>query len=594
MDSAKPIRFRFGPFEVDVAAGKIFEQGEPVPLQSKPFQFLAMLLQHHGSLVTREQMSHVLWPDIYVQVNQGLNAAARKVRIALRDEFVGPKYFETMGSFGYRFIHPVEILAWSTSAEVNEEHLVRMAVLPFATDGAELEQLGNGFAGELISMLGAAHSRLKVIAPTSVQGYARSEIAPRAIGEQLNVRLLLRGRVETEKDRLSVEAQLLELPEEQVRWTGKSERTNIAEAVNEIASGALRSMQPDLLPSHAAAPVRAKMKARTAREYFAAQQMWFRRTGANLGLALAAYQRAYDHDAEFAPAQTGAANAWLMLAAHDLVAPRPAYQAALAAAERALELSPEMPEALVAKAWSMLALDRDWAQATRLFERALQLNSSYAFGYAGYGHLLLSRGRVDEAVSAMEQGYLLDPLSSSMSANYAMACYYARRYDETIQVARKTLEMDSANNTARALLGGAYLAQRRFADALQQFEAGVECANEESEVMEAHLAHAYAEAGRQANAEPILHRLETRDGQIPKPAYQIALVRLGLGDVNGAVRWLQRACQERFPRTLFLGVDPRLDILRGTKYFDEMCKQVREPDLRQMVRGRRREQNGAA
>jgi len=592
MDSAKPIRFRFGPFEVDVTAEEVFEHGEPVPLQSKPFQFLAMLLQHQGSLVTREQMSHVLWPDIYVQVNQGLNAAARKIRIALKDDFVNPKYFETMGSFGYRFIHPAEVLAWSSSKEVSDEHLVRMAVLPFTGDGPDAEQLGNGFAGELISMLGGAHSRLKVIAPTSVQGYAGVGIAPRAVGEQLDVQFVLTGRIGYEKDRFSVKARVLEVPEEKVLWEGQSERANIADVLNEVGSATVALLQPDLLPCYAAAALRAKIRTKTAREYFAAQQTWFRRTGSNLRQALTAYQAVCARDPEFAPAQTGAANAWIMLAAHDLVAPRPAYQAALAAAERALELNPEMPEALVAKAWAKLAVEHDWAASTRIFERALQMNSSYAFGYAGYGHLLLSRGRVDEAVSAMEHGYLLDPLSSSMSANFAMACYYARRYDETIRVARRTLEMDSANCAARVLLGGAYLAQRRFSDALQQFETGVQYANGESAVMEAHLAHAYAEAGRQTHAEPILHRLETRDEHTPKPAYQIALVRLGLGDVNGAVRWLERACQERLPRTLFLAVDPRLDILRGTKHFDEMCKQVREPDLRQVGRGRRRD--GAA
>lgn len=591
MDTAKPIRFRFGPFEVDVTAEEIFADGEPVPLQSKPFQFLAMLLQHQGSLVTREQMSHVLWPDIYVQVNQGLNAAARKVRIALKDEFVDPKYFETMGSYGYRFVHPVEILAWSTSEQADEERLVRLAVLPFDTE-SDAQELGTGFAGELVSMLGRAHSRLKVIAPTSVQGYLGAEIAPRAIGEQLNVRFVLTGRLKYDKDRFAVEAKLTEVPKEKVLWDGKSDCANIAEGLNQIASGLLASMQPDLVPSHAAAPIQAKIRTRTALAYCAAQQIWFRRTGSKLGLALAAHQNICERDPEFAPAQAGAANVWLMLAAHDLAAPRPAYQAALAAAERALESSPEMPEALVAKAWAMLALDHDWAQATRMFERALHLNSSYAFGYAGYGHLLLSRGRVDEAVSAMEQGYLLDPLSSSMSVDFAMACYYARRYDETIRAARRTLEMDSKNCTALALLGGAYLAQRRYSDAVQQFETGVQYANGESAVMEAHLAHAYAEAGRTANAEPILHRLETRAGYTP--AYQIALVRLGLGDVNGAVRWLERACQERVPRTLFLAVDPRLDILRGTKHFDEMCKKVREPDMRLMGRGRRREQSGAA
>lgn len=591
MDSAKPIRFRFGPYEVDVIAEEVFEHGEPVPLQSKPFQFLAMLLQHQGSLVTREQMSHVLWPDIYVQVNQGLNAAARKVRIALRDDFIHPMYFETMGSAGYRFIHPVEVLAWSTSGEINEENLVRMAILPFTSVGSG--EMGNGFAGELISMLGAAHSRFKVIAPTSVQGYEENCVAPRVIAGQVNARYLLTGRIGNEKDRFSVEARLMAMPEESVLWEGRSERANIAEALNEIASAVIVSTQPSLLRSHVGIPLRAKMRTKTAREYLAAQQAWFRRTGSNLKEALAAYHKVCVHDPEFAPAHAGVANVWLMLASHDLVAPRPAYHAALAAAERALELSEEMPEALVAKAWAKLAVDHDWATSTRIFERALQLNSSYAFGYAGYGQLLLSRGRVDEAVSAMEQGHRLDPLSSSMSADFAMACYYARRYDETIRVARRTLEIDSTNCMARALLGGAYLAQRRFGDALEQFETGVQCANGEAAVMEAHLAHAYAEAGKLANAEPILHRLETRDVCTPKPAYQIALVRLGLGDVNGAVRWLERACQERFPRTLFLGVDPRLDILRGTKHFDEMCKQVREPDLRQVGRGRRRE-NGAA
>ncbi len=593
MDSAKPIRFRFGPFEVDVTAEQVFEHGDPVPLQSKPFQFLAMLLQHQGSLVTREQMSHILWPDIYVQVNQGLNAAARKIRIALKDQFVDPKYFETMGSFGYRFIHPVEVLAWSNSAEVNNEHLVRMAVLPFAADGADADKLGNGFAGELISVLGGTHSRLKVIAPTSVQGYLGTDVALCAIAEQLDVRYLLAGRIGYDKDRFLVEAHLSDVLGEKELWAGRSERGNISEALNEIASAVVGSMQPHLLPSYAVAPVCAKMRTKTAREYFAAQQMWFRRTGSNLKEALAAYQRVCERDPGFAPAQAGIANAWIMLAAHDLMAPRPAYQAALVAAERALVSSPEMPEALVAKAWAKLAVEHDWATSTRVFERALQLNSSYAFGYAGYGHLLLSRGRVDEAVVAMEHGYLLDPLSSSMGANFAMACYYARRYDDTIRIARRTLEMDSTNCTARAMLGGAYLAQRRYGDALQQFETGVEYANGESAVMEAHLAHAYVEAGRRAHAEPILHRLETRDEHTPKPAYQIALARLGLGDVNGAVRWLERACQERLPRTLFLAVDPRLDILRGTKHFDQMCKQVREPDARQVGRGRRRE-SGAA
>jgi hypothetical protein len=112
--------------------------------------------------------------------------------------------------------------------------------------------------------------------------------------------------------------------------------------------------------------------------------------------------------------------------------------------------------------------------------------------------------------------------------------------------------------------------------------------------MEAHLAHALAQVGKISQAEPILDRLVNRNGQIPRPAYHIALIKLVLGDVNGAIRWLETACQERFQRTLFLGVDPRLDVLRGTKHFENLCKQIREPDPRRLNLDKIAARGGAA
>ncbi len=587
MDTAKPTRFRFGPFEADAITQELFEEGEPVPLQSKPFQFLLTLLQNQGLVVTREQMSHVLWPDIYVQVNQGLNAAARKVRIALKDQFNEPKYFETLGSYGYRFIHAAEILAWSSTSIERSDRLIRVAVLPFRVEGDGREEWGTGVAGELISMLGRTHPRLKVIAPTSVQVYSKETKPPKAVAAELGVRYLLFGRLVQERERSSIKARFLDVEKDRIIWEGSCSCGHIADALNEVGANVVRSMQPELLPASASAPGCARVKTRTLGDYFRAQQLWFRRAS-NLRDALAAYQGIAEQDPQFAAAHAGTANAWIMLAAHDRVTPRAAYQAALAASQRALDLREDLPEALVAQAWARLALDRDWATATRIFEHVLHLNSSYAFAYVGYGHLLLARARVDEAVLAIEQGYRLDPLSGSIGASLSTALYYARRYDEAIQLARRVLETDPDNCQAVAMLGAAYLAQRRYGDALQQFEASVQCTKGEEPVMEAHLAHAYAEVGKAANAEVILHRLESRDEQAPKPAYHIALIRLVLGDVNGAVHWLERACQERSHRTLFLGVDPRLDMLRGTKHFDEMCRHVREPDLRQISLAKKR------
>src|SRR3954471_7044597 len=113
MITGKSVRYRFDHFEADIARSVLYEDGVPVPLQEKPFLFLATLLQSNGAVVTRDELSRRLWPDTYVQVNQGLNAAARKVRMALHDDAANPRFIETLGSRGYRFICPTE----STPAE---------------------------------------------------------------------------------------------------------------------------------------------------------------------------------------------------------------------------------------------------------------------------------------------------------------------------------------------------------------------------------------------------------------------------------------------------------------------------------------------
>src|SRR3954468_24209480 len=113
MKTGKSVRYRFDRFEADIARSVLYENGVPVPLQEKPFLFLATLLQSNGAVVTRDELSRQLWPDTYVQVNQGLNAAARKVRMALKDDAANPRFIETLGSRGYRFICPME----STPAE---------------------------------------------------------------------------------------------------------------------------------------------------------------------------------------------------------------------------------------------------------------------------------------------------------------------------------------------------------------------------------------------------------------------------------------------------------------------------------------------
>src|SRR6476660_1060501 len=101
-------RLSFGVFEVDLRAGELRKRGLRVRLQQQPFQVLAMLLEHSGQIVGREELQKKLWPaDTFVDFDHGLNKAINKIREALGDSAENPRFVETVARRGYRFIADV-------------------------------------------------------------------------------------------------------------------------------------------------------------------------------------------------------------------------------------------------------------------------------------------------------------------------------------------------------------------------------------------------------------------------------------------------------------------------------------------------------
>ena len=102
-------RIRFGVFEVDLRSGELYKRGLKVKLQDQPLQLLALLLEHPGEVVTREELREKLWPaNTFVDFDVGLNAAIKRLRDALSDSAESPRFVETLPRKGYRFIAPIE------------------------------------------------------------------------------------------------------------------------------------------------------------------------------------------------------------------------------------------------------------------------------------------------------------------------------------------------------------------------------------------------------------------------------------------------------------------------------------------------------
>jgi eukaryotic-like serine/threonine-protein kinase len=125
--TARIRRTRFGAFEVDLRSGELYKHGIRLKLQDQPFQVLALLLEHPGEVVTREELRQKLWPaDTFVDFDTGLNSAIKKLRDVLSDSAEEPRYIETLPRRGYRFIARVENGDLPVPVSI-EKHLMTVA-----------------------------------------------------------------------------------------------------------------------------------------------------------------------------------------------------------------------------------------------------------------------------------------------------------------------------------------------------------------------------------------------------------------------------------------------------------------------------------
>jgi len=109
MPSLSHETYRFGQFELDIAAGELRRNASRVRVQPQPFKLLALLARRAGTLVTRDDIRLELWPeDTFVDFDQAVNFAIKQIRDVLGDSAERPLYIETVPRRGYRFIAPIE------------------------------------------------------------------------------------------------------------------------------------------------------------------------------------------------------------------------------------------------------------------------------------------------------------------------------------------------------------------------------------------------------------------------------------------------------------------------------------------------------
>jgi serine/threonine-protein kinase len=453
-----------------------------------------------------------------------------------------------------------------------------IAVLPFenlSVDQANV-YFAQGIQDEILTRL-AKIGDLKVISRTSTAKYKSGPDNLRQIAQQLGVGNILEGSVQKERDQVRVNVQLIDATNDTHLWAESFDRklTDIFAVESEIARAVAEKLRAHLSGAEAhAIAARPTEDAEAHRLYLLGRFFWNKRTGPDFRKAIGYFQQAIDQDPTYALGYAGLADAYVLLSGFAAASPEGSLPKAKAAAQKALELDESLGEAHACLAEAIFAYDLDITGANREFQRAIELNPSYATAHQWYGEsVLTSQARFDDAIVELRRALELDPLSVVINTDVGSVLCTSGRHDEAIAQLRKTVEMDPAFYYARWNLGQALELKGQLKDARAEYEKAITLSDDP--LPRAFLGEICARTGEKDKARQILSELH----RIPKDTYvspyNFALIHIGLGEKNEAVRELEKAYEDRDGYNLaFLKVDPMLDPLRGDPGFEALVKKV--------------------
>jgi TolB-like protein/DNA-binding winged helix-turn-helix (wHTH) protein/Tfp pilus assembly protein PilF len=449
-----------------------------------------------------------------------------------------------------------------------------LAVLPLENLSGDAAQnyFADGMTDELITDL-AQISALRVISRTSVMVYKGARKPLPQIARELNVDAVVEGTVLRSGDQVRITAQLIEASTDKHLWSQSYEgelRDTLA-LQNKVAGAIADQIRINLTPQEQAALKNAKVVSPEAYEsYLKGRYFWNKRTADGLKAALAYFKQAIEEDPKYAQAYSGLADTYALLGdwEYGVLAPKEAYPKAKAAAIKALELDNTLSEAHTSLAFSSDVFDWDWESAEREFRRAIELNHGYATAHHWYAWHLSEMGRNSEAVAEMRKAENLDPLSLIISADIAEILLVAHLNDEAIEQGRKTVVMDPNFAIGHYELGQAFVQKHSYNDAIAEFHKAIELSGG-SVPCASNLAYAYAVSNKRNEAVKILNDLKTRS---TGNASEIALMYVGLGDKDQAMKWLEKAYEEHFNPSILLR--PAFDPLRSDPHFQNLVHRI--------------------
>jgi TolB-like protein/tetratricopeptide (TPR) repeat protein len=562
--------FRFGSFELDQQAGELRRRGKPVRLAAQPFRLLMALVSRAGQLVSREELRRELWGDrTFVDFELGLNYSLSRLRGVLGDDARSPKLIETVRGLGYRFVAPLESRRTPSRPT--------LAVLPFEnlTHDPRQDYLADGLADLLTTEL-AKVSALRVISRQSVRHLEESTRSLAEIGRELGVHVVVEGTLLCGGDRLRFNVQVVEVEMERHVWAGSFEG-ELGEAMalqGQVAGSVAHAIAVALTPEEEAKLARRSVTTPEAQiAFLRARHHLGKWSRLDLEAALGYLQEAVAADPGFAAAHADLALCLVFLGFWGHAPARDVYPRGRHEALRAIELDPGSSAAHLAEAWVGFFLDWDLAAAEQSVRRALALNPSNETAHLLRAVLeIWGRGNRAAALAEAATATALDPVSAFTNGLVAWLFLFVGEFQRAAEQAERTLVLHPNVVQAFHVLGWAHLERGQLGEAVDSFQRGRAISRDPLTL--AYLALALARVGKRADAEALLPELVECVEQGRAPARSVAILYAGLGDLDRAFEWLERAYQEHDPGLLALRVGPMYEPFRRDARFQALLSRM--------------------
>jgi TolB-like protein/Tfp pilus assembly protein PilF len=533
----------FDRFELRPDRRLLLMDGEPVALGSRAFDVLLVLAERRDRVVGKAELLDLVWPGLVVEENN------LQVQISSLRKLLGQAVIATIPGSGYRFT------ATPLQGGVDSPATLRIpsiAVLPFVnmSDDASNEYFADGVAEELLTVLSKIRG-LRVASRTSAFSFKGANVDVATVARKLNVATVLEGSVRKAGQRVRIAVQLVEAATDTRLWSQTYDREleDIFGVQDDIARSVVKELRSLLMGAGdaasaseaVAADVRSAARghaenAEAFRFYLQGRFLVARRKQQDMRKGIEYLKHAVRLDPGYALAWAALAYALSIEASTGWTDYTEGHGQAREAAQRSLELEPDLAEGHAVLALLRMDYDWDWKGAEASWRRALELAPGNvdvvltAVCIAGYS------GDLDECIALCRRAIALDPLSVQGLRYLGQFSLSAGYLDQAEAALQEAIELDPAGGVNHSALGDVNLAQRKFPEALAAYK------------KESHngfgplgLAVGFHALGRKAQSAAALEQL----GKFPEHSYLNAKANAYCGNVDIAFDWLERAFAQR-------------------------------------------------